>query len=507
MTASSSRADGARSPSRLGSAVARLRAIPLPLAAILLAAALNAFLWSYAAPPLQAPDEPAHIAYVQHLAETGKPPHREAFDLHPYSSEQAATMLAGGLNVLPTVGAARPSWSPADEAALRRALDSLGPEGRKDGTGPNPAAQNPPLYYVYAAVPYWAGRLLGLDFTGRLMLVRWATSLLYLATIALTWLFVAELVRARWARVFAAAFVALIPQLAFIGAIVNPDIMLVAIWTAFLALSARVFKRGPTMRRVLGIGALTAASALTHGRGLLLLPPAAAVVALACWQHRVGWGAALRQAAGALGLVAAGGLTALLVTRSASGGAAFGGVATANSAGTTPRGLIDYLWQFYFGRRGLIGPRVGPDYGFRQVWVESFFGRFGTLDAGFSRRVYDGLQALVLVGLAALAAAAVVRRAWIAANWRMVVAFLLAPLSLLGGLHLIAYRQLAAGSVDPILQGRYLLVCVALVGLAAAAICQTLPRRAGMALAGALLGAGVLLSLGALAITAGRFYV
>ncbi len=269
-------------------------------------------------------------------------------------------MLAGGLNMLPTVGAARPSWSPADEAALRRALDSLGPEGRKNGTGPNPAAQNPPLYYAYAAVPYWAGRLLGLDFTGRLMLVRWATSLLYLATIALTWLFVAELVRARWARVLAAALVALIPQLAFIGAIVNPDIMLVAIWTAFLALSARVFTRGPTTRRVLGIGALTAASALTHGRGLLLLPPAAAAVALACWQHRVGWGAALREAAGALGLVAAGGLTALLVTRSASGGAAFGGVATANSAGTTPRGLIDYLWQFYLGRRGLIGPESRP---------------------------------------------------------------------------------------------------------------------------------------------------
>ncbi|MDO8210012.1 DUF2142 domain-containing protein [Conexibacter sp. CPCC 206217] len=485
----------------------RLRQFPLPLAAILLAALLNAIAWSYATPPLQAPDEPAHVAYVQHLAETGHPPKRNADDYHVYSTEQGTAMLLQALNTLPTVGNARPSWSPADEAELRRLGDDLPASGRKDGTGPNPAAQNPPLYYAFACIPYWAGRALGLDFTGRLMLIRWATSLFYLAIIALTWVLVGELMAATWLRVVATSVVALIPQLAFIGTIVNPDIMLAAIWTAFLTLAVRMLKRGPTARSVLGVGALTAASALTHGRGLLLLPPAIVLIGLAFLKYRPGWRAALTWSGGAAGLVAAGGLVALLVTRSASGGAAFGGVATANSAGTSVRGLADYVWQFYLGRRGLIGPRIGPDYGFRQVFVESFLGRFGSLDAGFSKRVYDGLQALVLLGLAGFLGAAFVRRRWIAEHWQLVVVLVLTPLSLLGGLHLIAYRQLAAGSVDPILQGRYLLVCVSLVGLAVAAICATLPRRVGAVLAAAVLSIGVLLSIGGLGVTVLRFYV
>ena len=39
-----------------------------------LVAFLNASAWAVWTPPLQAPDEPAHVYYVQYLAETGKVP-------------------------------------------------------------------------------------------------------------------------------------------------------------------------------------------------------------------------------------------------------------------------------------------------------------------------------------------------------------------------------------------------------------------------------------------------
>lgn len=501
-----------RTGSARGSLGRRLRRVPLPLAAILLAAALNAFAWSYATPPLQGPDESAHMGYVQHLAETGSPPKRNTGNWRAFSTEQGVSMVIGGLNTLPTVRAARPSWAPADERELRRTEPTLPAEARKDGEGPNAVAQNPPLYYAFAAVPYWAGRALGIDFVGRVMLIRWATSLFYLATIALTWALVAELMRATWPRVVAAGVVALIPQLAFIGAIVNPDILLVAIWTGFIALSARTVRRGPTASRIVGLGALAAASLMTHGRGLVLLPVAIVVAAFALWTHRerIRWRGALAWSAGALGLVAAGGVAALLVTRSATGGAAYGGgVATVESG--TPfniRQFLSYVWQFYFQRLPSMSPTVGPEgYGFRQVWVETFFARFGSLDTQFRTGIYDLLQLLVVGGLLAFYTAAVVRWRWIVAHWQMVLTLAVTPAAMLTALHLAAYRQLTNASMDPLLQGRYLLPCVGLVGLAAAALCASLPRRAGAALAGSLLAIGVLLSLGGLGISVVRFYV
>lgn len=481
--------------------------VPLPLALLLAAALLNVFLWSYATPPLQGPDESAHMAYLQHLAETGAPPDRNGNDFHVYSTEQSLAMAIGALNTLPTVGNARPSWSPADERELKRLSDDLPDAARENGIGPNPAAQNPPLYYAYGALPYLAGKALGFDFFGRVMLVRWATGLLYVATVALTWLFVSQLLRATWLRVTATGIVALIPQLAFIGAIVNPDILLVALWTGFLALATRTLLAGPSGARIAGLGALAGASSLTHGRGLLLIVPVAVAVGLACRRHGVPLVTSARWSAIGAAVAAAGALAALLATRASSGGAAFGGVASVGGAGISPTGFAAYLWNFYLRPLFELDSGVGPDYGFRQVWVETFFGRFGSLDASFSSRVYTGLTLVVLGGIAAFACAAWVRRRWVAGNWQLAVTLLSVPVVLLGGLHVIAYRQLANGSLDPVLQGRYLLPCAALAGLAGAAICATLPRRLGAAAAGALLAFGVMLSIGGIGISVARFYL
>ena len=57
-----------------------------------LVAFLNSSAWAVWTPPLQAPDEPAHVYYVQYLAETGKVPRPGPTDT---KSEEEQTVEAG----------------------------------------------------------------------------------------------------------------------------------------------------------------------------------------------------------------------------------------------------------------------------------------------------------------------------------------------------------------------------------------------------------------------------
>ena len=60
--------------------------------------------------------------------------------------------------------------------------------------------------------------------------MRLATVLLFVVTVALTWLIATELLAGTWARALATGLVALQPKLAFGAGIVNPDLMLVVVW-------------------------------------------------------------------------------------------------------------------------------------------------------------------------------------------------------------------------------------------------------------------------------------
>ena len=52
----------------------RLPRVPAPLAWLLGAVALAGVAWAFAVPPWQVPDEDAHFAYVQSIAELGQRP-------------------------------------------------------------------------------------------------------------------------------------------------------------------------------------------------------------------------------------------------------------------------------------------------------------------------------------------------------------------------------------------------------------------------------------------------
>jgi len=63
-----------RAPVRARSKPGVLRRIPTAAWVCALVAFVSAACWSFITPPFQVPDEPAHFAYVQQLAETGKLP-------------------------------------------------------------------------------------------------------------------------------------------------------------------------------------------------------------------------------------------------------------------------------------------------------------------------------------------------------------------------------------------------------------------------------------------------
>jgi 4-amino-4-deoxy-L-arabinose transferase-like glycosyltransferase len=390
-------------------------------------------------------------------------------------------------------------WSEPDQRRWARFERELAPSARSDGEGPNPAAKNPPLYYLYESAAYRLSPDTSLF--GRQLATRLASVLLFLATVALTWVAIGELTRRTWVRVLAAGVVALQPQLAYTGAIVNPDILLVAAWTAFVALTIRTLSRGPTRARLVGLCALASISALTHGRGLAIVPALAAVLALSWRRERLPARVLARWLSAGVALAGA-----TLVAFALGGGSLYGGqVAAFRDSGFNPREFASFVWQFYFPPLPTMQARLGPEYGFRQVFVETFYGTFGSLDVRFPTRVYTLLQVASVLGLLALYTAVVAR--WRELRERRRIALGLAAIAASGiaFLHLASYLALLDGP-DPIVVGRYVLPLIGLFALGVAFVATTLPRRLGPLFAAVVLASGVLLHLAGLGLTVARFY-
>jgi 4-amino-4-deoxy-L-arabinose transferase-like glycosyltransferase len=424
------------------------------------------------------------------------------------------------LNLTSLIGnaGARPGWSSADLALWHRVEASLPHGSRSSGDGPNPIAKNPPLYYALMAIPY---RLfVWLPIINRLFVLRLFNALCYLATVALTWMLAGELFgTARWKQTLAAGAVALLPQMAFTSAVVNADNLLITLTTACLLASVRLVIHGPSLRRVVTAAALTAAAVLTHGRGLVTVPLLAVALVVAEICHRDPRRAGNRWAAIASGLVAtgllAGGLIAgallvdYAVSSSAGTGSLYGGQVSALSSNGAfnVRQFLSFIYQFFFPRLASLRPRIGPAYGYRQVFINTFYGTFGSLEVIFTAWVYDVLQVLSALGLVALYTACVVRWRALLRAWGPVVVMLSLAVGNIVFLLYVSYRSLLSnGGTDPLIVGRYLLPMVSLFGLAIAFTVGSLPRRAGAVLAAVILTAGLLLSLGGLGITVTRFY-
>ncbi len=407
------------------------------------------------------------------------------------------------LALIGNVGA-RPGWTPVEETRWNQTSEALGASARSDGSGPNPTAQNPPLYYAWDAIPYRAS--LFTELPTRLLVMRLWNIPLYLAIVVFAWLAAGEVFRRRrWLQTITAGTVAMLPELGFIAGMINPDVLLAALWAALIYTALVLVRVGPRPKVLLAFAGVVAGIALTHGRGLSALGPLVVVLAVVGWRARPLARRTVAWLAATLGIAGVGFAMAVAYSQHFGGGSSIGDEAGATAGAGSFKGFVTYLWEFYFPPLKSMAPQV-VHYGYGQAFIEGLGGTFASLEVAFPPLVYDLLKVAAAVGLILLALS--IARHWdrIARHPAQAIVLASFGVSILALLHGAAYRNLESPPFDPLIVGRYLLPMALLGGLAIAFVCAALPRRVGALLGAAVLVAFTVLSIAGIGLTVGRFY-
>jgi hypothetical protein len=168
------------------------------------------------------------------------------------------------------------------------------------------------------------------------------------------------------------------------------------------------------------------------------------------------------------------------------------------------REFLSYIWQFYLPRLPFMSQdRVTPGLAVYDVWLREGWGKFGWLEVGLPSAVYALLAGFMSV--VAIASAAIIATFRDRLRWGLVAFFAVALAALLFGLHLTEYRALIGGQ-GPILQGRYLLPVLGLLGLAVAFVVGRLPASWRAPTCGALIAGMLILQVVALGAIGARYY-
>jgi hypothetical protein len=470
---------------------ARRARVPRALAVLLAVALVEALVWICFLPPLQGPDETGHVSYTQKIVETGTIPWREigaapAEGTNPMSTEMEQAVYTAGIPPSWGQPAGKPSATWLDEQRWderRRALDG---DARGDG-GFTSAMAYPPLYYLYEAVPYAVAYPASLF--ARTFAMRLANVPLLLAVVVFTWLVAGELfARRRWLQTLATAAVAVQPQLIHMTAVVNPDIALAAIWAAALYVMIRHLRAGLSRGRIAWLAGLVVASCLTQPRGLALVIPALAAVALSVRDVRRRPALAIM---GATYLVAA----VVLVNYATRG----------DVLGFHVRQFASYLWQFYLPRLDFMTPAPGPEWGVGDVFVDRFYGGFAQLEITLP----DGLLSVLTVGALVVGALAivglVVQRRALARQRDVAIVCALTAVGYLLLIHVVAFRGLLSVP-DPAITGRYLLPLLPLYGAGIALAVSWLRRPVAVGLGAVVLVGLTCVQLAGFGLMFERFY-
>jgi hypothetical protein len=462
-----------------GTAPARAwRRVPALGWAILAIGVLNALAWSFIVPPFQVPDEQTHVAYAQQIAEAGRPPvKRGEEELAP---ELAATMLAVRFGWIGAPRRVPGLWSSLQQQQLERVLHAGLPRHGNDDAGA--ADPEPPFYYGLAAIPYKLAT--GATLLDRITLMRGLSALMAGFTALLMFLFVRECLPGRpWAWTVGGVGAAFVPLFGFVSGGVTPDALLFAVCAALFLALARAFRRGMTMRRAVGIGALLALGAVTKINFYGLVPGAAIAVVLAARMSEGAWNARVARLVATTAVVAVVPFAVLMLLDALVWERTLILLRTPSAIHEEHgnlAGQLSYLWQVYFPRlpgQRTAFPELSPFY---FLWVEGFLGRFGWVSVTYPSWAYQlGASALALVALLA-ARALVVHRAAVRRHAAELVAYLLMAGGLLLLVGMVALRGWAPG-IQGAVQGRYALPLLALFALLLALAARGAGERAGRA--------------------------
>ncbi len=499
-------AGAARSP--------RHNARRVPLAGWLCAfvAGLSGTAWALITPPFHVPDEVAHFAYAQYLAEMGRLPKENGDTRYSPEEQQALTLTQFYLVVGDT--SARPVWTEAQD----RHMDAEQPASPVGTGSAQSATNNPPLYYAGQVAPYQVGKAAGLGLLDRLMLMRLFSVALAAITALLSFLFVREIMPGSpWAWTAGGMLAALQPLFGFISSGVQGDALLYAAAALLLLVLARAFRKGLTPRTGAALGGAVAIGTLSKLAFVGMVPGAALAVLVLVWRSRGSDSGAARRgaavaAAVAVGIVGAYALAAgLLLDRSLlGGGTSYAGLDTAGgtAAGTVNQlERLSYLWQLYLPRLPFMtdafpGPNPMPN-----LWLHGIVGQFGWLDAIWPPEVYRwgrwAFVLLALLGVLGLLRAA--RRGALAGRMAELACYATVAVGLLAVIGVAGYRARVDGG-GPFEQARYLLPLLPLYAAGVACAARLWGPRRGPLVAAVL----VALALGhvvfAQLLTISRFY-
>jgi hypothetical protein len=448
------------------------RHIPLAAWICALVATLNGIAWSVVLPPFQAPDEPSHFAYVQHLAETGKLP-SSGSELFPQAEEVVLTAL-----LQQQVRFSQENHtisSLAEQQNLERELAL--PLSRSDPGDAGVAASQPPLYYALATVPYdlaSSGTLLD-----RLALTRVLSALMGGLTALFVFLFLrVTLAAAPWSWTVGGLGVALMPAFGMMSGAVNPDALLFVVSTALFYCLAQGFRRGLTWRLALAIGSLIAIGCLTKLTFLGLLPGAiCGLLALAVRTARETGRTSYARPALALGIAA---LPACLyaIVDARSGGitrSAFSRVVALFGHVASLPHVLSFFWQYYLPRLPGMSAEFHGTSG-SWLWFEQLTGKYGWDDTTFPAWVvHVALLPVAAIALLFVRALLINRRSL---SRRRVEAAVYAAMCL-GILAVIAGAEYIDKVPGAFQQLRYVLPAIALIGALLALAARGAGRRWG----------------------------
>ncbi len=490
-----------------GGIVGRLRrviaAVPCAAWVCALVALANGLAWSLIVPPFQVPDENAHYAYVQQLAERGTLPRQlpVGSGLSPREDQTIDALLTFG--IVGHRANPAPGTEVQQQVIEQIAAENLSAKGSGDALAATP---NPPLYYALQAIPY---RLAGGNVLDKLTAMRCLSALMGALTVLLVFMFLRELLPAsRWAWPAGALLVAFEPLFGFMSGGVNNDDLLYLTGAGVLWAIARAFRRGLTPAGGALIGGFLGAGLISKFTLLGFIPAAALAVVLLAWrapaEHRR---RALAGLVWAVGLAAAPALIYVLLNHFVwSRSAIPGGVGSVAGAGGRAFHLneeISHVWQLFLPHLWLN--RAFSYSPFWETWFKGFVGRFGWLDYDFPGWVYGVAEGVSLL-VGGLAIAELVRRRD-ALRRRLgelsVYVLALAGVCVVIGVQ--SYRYLVAnGGVFE--QARYLLPLLCLYGAVVALAVRVGGRRWGPVIGAALVVFAIGHDLFAQAITISRYY-
>jgi hypothetical protein len=476
-------------------------------------ALLNGIAWGLITPLFQTPDETGHVAYVQHVAETGKPPIGRS-GLSHFSPEERELLNALRWKDIQRRKDDRVPGTATYQKRLDRNVDT--PAGRQSEGGYTTDTNNPPLYYFAAGAVYRLSPWTALP--DRVHVLRLFSALLAAVTVLFVFLFLRELLPSTpWAWTVGALAVTFQPMFGFTSSGVTSDTVLYLASAGTFYLFALAFRRGLTQRRGVAIGALAAIGLLSKLNMLGLAPGilfGLAVLVLKSDGDRRP--RAIRGALAALGVVAVPVITYMALNSTVWDRSLWFGTSgvpplspiVPGKHHTGEGGLLNavsYMWQFYLPRLPFMDQDFFGVYQLRQTWFNGFIGQFGWLDFGFPQWVYNWALALVL-GLLALVGRQLVSfrhvlrsRLWELATYLMLM---LGLLVLIAGVSYVARLEGVPGYEQP----RYLFPLLALYGALIALAARGAGKRYGPAVGVFLVCLAIAHTAAAMLLTLTRYY-